>query len=294
MTGGQAYDDAVRRARKNSDLGIGLHIAVTRAEVTCRDHCLTRIADHGQLMHNLTWAGIVFFFSPRARRELRWEIEAQFDRFAQSGLICDHVSVHNHMHLHPVVLSIVLAQARRANVTHTQVTHIRLPREPIIWRGWRGRILLRILRNALLWPWAAWVAWRIRAWGFSCNRYLFGITDTAMMGVDTVHSYLKHLPEGLQEMHFHPADDPKNTAAYAEWKTLTSPRVINAVKNLGIKRRRFRQDDSSTKDVPTKNGGTKDVSIKEDIKDVPTKTEDIQDDGTKDRGTKDVNLRDAP
>ena len=49
---------------------------------------------------------------PELRRQLRSEIAAQFEAYHRSGLPLDHVDVHKHFHLHPVVLREIIAVGR--------------------------------------------------------------------------------------------------------------------------------------------------------------------------------------
>src|SRR5204863_4955850 len=80
---------------------------------------------NGAVPNDLVRAGLRWFLSPAARRQLEREIRAQFDAFRATGLSLDHVNAHNHMHVHPTVLGIVLRHASRFGVPS-----IMLPFEP--------------------------------------------------------------------------------------------------------------------------------------------------------------------
>jgi hypothetical protein len=71
-------------------------------------------------------AGLRYFSSQRAQRELAREIAAQFDCFAATGLPLSHVDGHLHMHLHPTVLRSLLSLA----VEHS-VHGLRVPRDEL-------------------------------------------------------------------------------------------------------------------------------------------------------------------
>ncbi len=252
MTGfGAATKDAFARARRMPKLGIGLHVAVTRAPSTLDPSRLPLLADaQGYLPKHLGRAGFLFFFSPRARRELEREIAAQFDAFVQSGLPCDHVNVHNHMHLHPTVLSILLRQARRIGVRH-----IRLPHEPGRHKAWSDRRIGRLLRGVLLGLWVRITAFWIRAAGFTCNRFLFGIHDTFAMSEDRVLPMVKHLPQGLNEIHFHPAYTQRGRA---DLQTLLSAKLKQTIAAHRIRLRTFRTE-------PKAANGARSPSAKENV-----------------------------
>ena len=88
--------------------------------------------DEGNLPTALFGAGVRFYFSPRVRRQLAAEIRAQFERFRDTGLTLDHVNAHNHMHLHPTVLDLVLRVGEDYGL-HA----VRLPHEPFL-ASWRA------------------------------------------------------------------------------------------------------------------------------------------------------------
>ena len=63
-------------------------------------------------MFRIVRAGVRFLFHPAARRELAREIRAQFEAFRATGLPLDHVNAHNHMHLHPTVMDLLVETGR--------------------------------------------------------------------------------------------------------------------------------------------------------------------------------------
>src|SRR5262249_58148459 len=109
MVGGAGAAAAGERARRLPGLRVGLHVVVVEDRPVLAPEQVSRLTDdRGYLSGRLVSSGVRFFFSPTARRQLAAEIRAQFERFAATGLALDHVNAHNHMHLHPTVLAIVL------------------------------------------------------------------------------------------------------------------------------------------------------------------------------------------
>ena len=70
--------------------------------------------------------GIAIMSNPSVRRQLRAEIRAQFEAYRTTGLALDHVNAHRHYHLHPTVLSEILAIGRDYGMRA-----IRVPIEPM-------------------------------------------------------------------------------------------------------------------------------------------------------------------
>ena len=232
MTGAPAAGDAVERARCLPGLGVGLHIVVVRGISTLPANQIPAIVDHdGRFDSNLVSAGFQYFFSPAARRQLRAEIRAQFDAFAQTGLTLDHVNAHNHMHLHPTVMSLILQIGRDYGLRA-----IRLPYDPA---SGIGTLFLR--------PWIWLTRQRLRRAGIRHNDFLLGLAATGSMDKDTMIAALANLPEGVSEIMTHPAsrewdDSEPEAAGYRfadELAALIDPAVRIAAEQSGAARINF-------------------------------------------------------
>jgi len=226
MVAGNAVADAVERARRLPSLHVGLHLAVTRAPSILSPETIPAIthAAHGRLSEHLGAAGLRFFFLPAVRRQLASEIQAQFEAFAATDLPLDHVNVHNHMHLHPTVLGLLLS------IGHDYgLRAVRLPYEPGM--------------SVLLRPWVALMRRRLRKRGIRFNDCLFGMHDSGHMTHARVLQLLAGLPCGVSEMHFHPATDAwagmeAGMTAYehaAELEALTSADTASALNQYKIR-----------------------------------------------------------
>lgn len=206
MVGAPEAANAIERARRLPGLGVGLHIVVVRGRPVLPPAAVPDLVDgDGGFDTDLVRAGFRFFFLPRVRTQLAAEIRAQFEAFRDSGLVLDHVNAHNHMHLHPTVLGLILkiggAYGLRA---------VRLPFEPLVRAGgrWGGGILPRLIRRSFLVPWVALMKWRLRSAGIRCNDYVFGIHDCGRMDRDRLLAVLGRLPDGVSEVFCHPAARP--------------------------------------------------------------------------------------
>ncbi|CAH2906184.1 MAG: cellobiose phosphotransferase system celC [uncultured Paraburkholderia sp.] len=115
--------------------------------------------------------GVRFFFLPHVREQLAREILAQFEAFAKTGLVLDHVNTHKHFHLHPTVLGLILEIGREFGMKA-----MRLPFEA----------------NAPLWlrPWIAQVRARLDRAGICHNDYVIGIARSGRMDEAAWHARL--------------------------------------------------------------------------------------------------------
>ena len=199
MVAGPAAADAVARARRLSGLRVGLHLVVIEGDPVLPPEAIpTLVGTDGRFPSNQAGLGVRYFFNPRARRQLRAEISAQFAAFAATGLRLDHANAHKHMHLHPTVGRMLIEGGRRRGLQA-----IRIPAEP------PG--VLRAAGHAPGWGDGALYRWTavlrrqaLRA-GLRVNDHCFGLAWSGHMTAERVRRLAGCLPPGLSEIYFHPA-----------------------------------------------------------------------------------------
>jgi hopanoid biosynthesis associated protein HpnK len=109
MVNESAADQAVRLARENPKLGVGLHLTLICGAAALPPERISHLAGtRGQFSDNPVAAGWRYFFSAACKAELQAEIEAQVAKFHATGLPLDHLNGHLHFHLHPVVFGIMV------------------------------------------------------------------------------------------------------------------------------------------------------------------------------------------
>ncbi|MBS1213991.1 MAG: uncharacterized protein H6R26_2608, partial [Proteobacteria bacterium] len=203
MVSGAAADDAVERARSLPTLRVGLHLVVVEGRpVLPLDEVPDLVDRSGAFPTRLTRAGFSFFFRPNVKRQLEKEIRAQFEAFVKTGLHLDHVNAHNHMHLHPTILSMILRLGPEFGLKA-----VRVPYEPPLpsWRASREGLGSRLSWWIFLAPWMQLMKRRLRRSAIRCNDRVFGMADSGRMTRDLVLAFLRDMPPGVTEMYFHPA-----------------------------------------------------------------------------------------
>jgi len=236
MMGEGAVGDAVARAKRSHGLAVGLHITLTAGYAVLPSTEIPALVDtQGRFDDNMARAGMRYFFLPNVRRQLKAEIRAQFEAFQKTGLALDHVNTHRHFHLHPTLTKMILGIGSEYGMKS-----MRVPFEPVsILR--RAAPAERISTPAYL-PWVKILGRRIRLAGMTVNDAVFGLQWSGAMTEDRVLRLIQHLPPGLTELYFHPAtlrsDKLKRLMPdyqhVGEFQTLTSPKVKQAVADLGI------------------------------------------------------------
>ena len=196
MVGEAAVADAVARATAAPDLAVGLHVTVVCGRSVLPHELIPDLVDaEGRFDTNLVRAGVRYFFLPRVRRQLAAEIEAQFAAFQKTGLELDHINTHNHMHMHPTVLALMIKIGRKYGATA-----IRVPSDPSSARSPAER-----MGRLFLAPWLALLKRQVRRAGFRCNDHIFGIRDSGQMDKGRLVKIFRALPDGVTEVFSHPA-----------------------------------------------------------------------------------------
>ena len=235
MMGAPATAEAVILARQRSNLRIGLHVMVADGFASAPPAGIPAIAMADGTMDNQVIARSFRFVRPAVVEQLRREIGAQFAAYENTGLALDHVNVHKHLHMHPVVLRLVIDAARAHGCRS-----LRIPWEPPWVAALTGTAASR-LGTHFLNGWARMARGVAVRAGMSCNDTIFGVTHSGHIGEDLMLRFLAGLPPGLSEIYLHPADHPEPINASMrgyrpqdELQALLSPPVRRAVEEAGV------------------------------------------------------------
>ena len=225
-----AYEEAVAIARATPALAVGLHLALSLSRATLGRERIPHLVDpSGRFPDSSAWAGIRYHFARALRTELEDEIRAQLERFAATGLPLDHVTGHQHIHMHPRILDIVLRCAGEFRIPALRVVRDDLGRNL---RLDRRRIGYKLVHWLMFAPLGRRGARRVRAAGLIAADRVWGLYQDGRMTRDHLLALLRDLPPGITEIYAHPstADDVDRTRQpRAELAALVDPAVRAAV-----------------------------------------------------------------
>lgn len=238
MVGAPATADAVERAKRLPELGVGLHLVLADGvPLLAAAEVPALIGADGAFDPNMVRAGFRFYFSPAARRQLAAEIRAQFEAFRATGLPLDHVNGHKHVHLHPTVARLVVEIGRDYGLRA-----VRLPFEPVV--------PLRLAAPAEKPAAPAWspvvsvLRRRLDRASLARNDQVFGIAWTGEMVEDRLLALLPHLPKGISEIYSHPACGGASLVPgyrhAEELSALVSPALRRRIAEQGLSLVRYR------------------------------------------------------
>ena len=233
MVNEPAFEEAVALAREHPRLGVGLHLTLLCGHSALPPERLPGLVNaRGEFSTNPASAGFRYFFQRSLREPLRQELHAQFQKFRATGLPLDHVNGHLHLHLHPTVFRILMADAGQLGIKRLRLTFDPLR---LNLRLASGHLAYRALHVAIFHPLSARARPALVQRGIRHTEAVFGLLQNARVDEDYVNRLLPQLPAGDSELYSHPSlDEFKN-----EFDALVSPRVQEQVQSLGIKLIRY-------------------------------------------------------
>lgn len=218
MSGGGAFDDAVRLAKENPALDIGVHLVLVG-----QDPYPTTVA---QLARAVMLGKIPIYE----------ELSAQVRTVLEAGLNPTHLDTHKHTHLLPPVLDAVARISEEF-----KIRWVRRPFDfPITPRGvsWKKRAVSRafgVVRSRFE---------RVLT-GHGCRStdHFAGFQITGKLDASDVAALIRSLPEGSTEFMCHPgictaelraARTRLKESREEELRALTAPEVRDALRESGV------------------------------------------------------------
>jgi chitin disaccharide deacetylase len=228
---GPCFDEVVRLARDNPNLGIGVHLALTDFAPLSAPHEVSSLLDDGGSMRQ----GPLGFTRAYAAGQVKLsEVEREWDRqivrVMSSGLPVTHFDGHQHLHCLPRLAELAGTLARRHGIRA-----IRRPRERLVAAMWRSP--LRSLQQLLLNHMTGNLPQDLQM-----PDAFFGFADGGRLNVSALKAILRRLPaQGIAEIMCHPGGDPGDSygAAFGygyvqETAALVDPSILGEIARRGV------------------------------------------------------------
>lgn len=203
MVTGAACEEAIAIAKSHPHLAVGLHLVLVCGKSVLPPRQIPHLVDaSGSFPDDPVQAGLRYQFNKAAKQELQREIRAQLERFRQTGLPLSHVDGHLHLHVHPVVLSILVELAQEFDIQF-----IRLPYEELsftlkcdrhsFWRKVIGSQVFSQLRH--------YGENLLQANGIGFADRVYGLLQTGKMTEDYLVGLIPQIRAKLVEIYAHPS-----------------------------------------------------------------------------------------
>lgn len=218
MSSGRAFDDAVRLAKENSTLDIGVHLVLV-----------------GEPPFPATVAQLTRAVMLKKIR-IYEELSAQVRKVLDAGLMPSHLDTHKHTHLLPPVLDAVARISEEF-----KIPWVRRPFDfPITPRGvsWKKRAVSRAL-GAVRGRFERVLATH----GCRSTDHFAGFQITGKFDASDLAALIRSLPEGSTEFMCHPgicaselraARTRLKESRERELRALTAPQVRDALRESGV------------------------------------------------------------
>jgi predicted glycoside hydrolase/deacetylase ChbG (UPF0249 family) len=231
MANGAAFDDAVRLARANPQLDVGVHLVLVGGDSLLTGFPLpSAVSD---LMHAV------------ARRRIRpyEELKPQVDRIVNAGIRPTHLDTHKHTHLIPPVLNAVARLSEEYGIRW-----VRRPFDfPLSGAGnapWSVRLLSRCMHGLRMQFHNV-----LTKRGCRVTDHFAGFQMTGRFRAVELVALIGRLPDGLTEFMCHPGrctDELRRMrtrlkeSREEELNALTAPEVRKALSEHGVRLTRYR------------------------------------------------------
>lgn len=243
MANGNAFDHAVDVASQYPQLGIGIHLTLVGGGAPVFS---------GTLKSSLVTEEGVFFsnYADFIKKDLRGEISlqdvynelsAQFEKIISSGVRVTHVDGHQHLHIWPRVLPLIISLCQKHHIRC-----IRVPEENMMY----GKHLVNFARfvgKAGLTALATRARYKVIKAGMVTTDHFWGMMDGGKLTEIRLLDIISHLQPGFHEIMCHPGTDTNGLSIKYGWgyewekelAGLTSSRVYRKIVEEQIHRIHF-------------------------------------------------------
>ncbi|MCS6943529.1 MAG: hopanoid biosynthesis-associated protein HpnK [Geminocystis sp.] len=227
MVSGEGVEEAVKLAKNNPSLGVGLHLVLCCGKSILPPSQIPHLVDcSGNFPNNPTVAGLRYQFIAAAREELKLEIKAQLDRFIETGLPLSHIDGHLHLHCHPVVINILVELAKEY-----PIRFIRLPLEELHYtlRLDSSNLGLKALYANIFTLLRKYNERQLAGSGIRWLDRVYGLLQTGHMTESYLLGLLPQIKTTTNEIYFHPQRQDDR-----EFAALCSQRVKDMLVSEGF------------------------------------------------------------
>jgi hopanoid biosynthesis associated protein HpnK len=202
MPAGTAFKEALKIARRNPGLQVGLHLTLLQGKSVLPHAQIPDLVDEaGNFSDNPVATGMRFFFDKGLYKQLKREIEAQIERVVDSGIPLSHIDGHLNIHLHPTVFGFLTDLMPRYGITSFRLSRERLAHNLRFDRERRlGKTVERVIFGAL----ANHARPLLDQLGIRYAGEVKGVLNSGRMTEGYLLNILGGLNEGLTELYFHP------------------------------------------------------------------------------------------
>ena len=229
MAGSIAFEDAVKVAKRNLGLGVGIHFTLANGNpVLPAEEIPTLVNADGQFHGDYIKFLKRYLSGKISLEEVRAELAAQINKIRRAGIKITHFDSHQHLHHVPGIIEIALEVAK--NIKAMRVANTRIFDGEL---DSFGKFIGRLGLSSL----AKYAAKEARKRGIATPEHFAGIVAGESVSEDFMLKLLEKLAEGTTEVMLHPGVDNNILKEYCAWEhdfeeelaAVTSKRVLKVI-----------------------------------------------------------------
>lgn len=215
MPSALCWQEAVRLAKENPRLGIGVHLTLVGGvpSVLPKEQVSSLLDDDGLFLPDYVAFAKRYYSGAVKKAELEAELRAQFERALSCGVNITHIDSHQHTHVLPVINSLVLKLSNEYNIIR-----VRIPKEGYLFTGGFQTGVGRLIGRSGLSFCADMAALRADSLGLRHPQHFYGMLAGGHLNAQLIANILRQLPEGVSEIMTHPGLDSAALGKAFSWQ----------------------------------------------------------------------------
>jgi predicted glycoside hydrolase/deacetylase ChbG (UPF0249 family) len=201
MPGGDFFDEAVTMLKDINKTEVGVHLTLTGKAHPCASiNDINTILNRDKTFYNNYFEFMKYYFLNKINMsEIYLELKSQISKVKKTGLEITHLDSHEHVHMFPKVLHLVLKLAKEFNIPH-----IRFPNERFSTYSFKFTIkdMLRHLGLKLFCLNAKTI---IKDGNVKFNNNFWGHFHSGRIDNEILSFIIKNISQGINELGIHPA-----------------------------------------------------------------------------------------
>ena len=215
MPSAPCWQEAVRLAKENPRLGIGVHLTLVGGvpSVLPKEQVSSLLDDEGLFLPDYVAFAKRYYSGAVKKAELEAELRAQLERALSCGVNITHIDSHQHTHVLPGINSLVLKLSNEYNIIR-----VRIPKEGYLFTGGFQTGVGRLIGRSGLSFCADMAALRADSLGLRHPQHFYGMLAGGHLNAQLIANILRQLPEGVSEIMTHPGLDSAALGKVFSWQ----------------------------------------------------------------------------
>lgn len=223
MAGGSAFESAIKSLKSLPKIGVGVHLTLVDGNpVLPRNEVASLVDDEGKFL-----PGYGAFFQRWLNgrihlEEVEKEWYSQIERIVQNGIRPTHLDGHQHLHIFPPFLPILIRLAQAF-----EIRLCRVPTESMLhFPAWYG--LGRLIGRTGLSGISGAAKNRLRQYDIHFPDHFWGMLSGGQIRAAAFQKMLRAMGPGVNELMCHPG------VGGEEWQVLTDPSTVRLIEEQGL------------------------------------------------------------